>query len=833
MSAGNAQTQRAITIDFISRRKLAAPAVFFRPNTGEPDAKDALADVLTTDLGAWDGPEHNVGVRLDGGHLELGIRAGDDAFAHAFFLAAEHLRLDARAAFGVHRISSVILAVEDQELIEPWAPRWPKGFKDKHGHWTETTVKTSSAKTKSANAIYRYSKPLPGSVVPEGIVVWRPKGKAAALDAELGVEEMENRALAPTGMDTLIRALAYATLVYWIRVYLDGLKDWDSILTGRLGGWIARCEVEGRAINAQGKSLEGICWCPIDTREQALDLVSFLGKLGANADLKVAYLQAEAQLIRDPFSKKVAGWRSLEETFGIQAKIGIRRAFNAGLDIEIIERMSDQYVLDISSGKYLDRDAIPKGLRFEYPIEEMVHRYEKDLVIIGRKRFNPFKIYTQSKWRIDVQRSDMFPGEEPASLLRFSPVYGIVKDEEFLSDEYHVLNVYRGFVIKPVGTIDPQIMSKCVSILDRMLGLLTRDNDAQMWWLKKFIAWTIQHPEIKQQSCPVIIGGQGIGKSRFGITLMKALFGDLAGQAEPSGLADDKFLITPFLGKLITFIDEVKLESAGAINAIKKLVRETSVSGQLKFEHQRDYQIPSRLILAANQTNIGLSPEDAADRALFFVLSWTAENKSMTDPEFQDWTYSLKPFYSEFMIMLESVAVKQHLMRYFMEIECTREELEDLTHSSRNDPSVVVSTMSKAREISREIAADSRVLSGNDITAWFNLTHLRMAIQRVAGKQTRVEASSVMMEYERAGVVEQMSGGFFRFKWGYGRLLLKLSEAHNLILHQRHPTGPGDFDDNPVLSNVNPPPWRGNKSKGGDGRRRPFNAADSEYVDDE
>ena len=56
-----------------------------------------------------------------------------------------------------------------------------------------------------------------------------------------------------------------------------------------------------------------------------------------------------------------------------------------------------------------------------------------------------------------------------------------------------------------------------------------------MWWLKKFIAWTIQHPEIKQQSCPVIIGGQGIGKSRFGITLMKALFGDLAGQAGRAG----------------------------------------------------------------------------------------------------------------------------------------------------------------------------------------------------------------------------------------------------------------------------------------------------------
>ena len=148
---------------------------------------------------------------------------------------------------------------------------------------------------------------MPGSITQEGIVVWRPKGKAAALDVDIGVEDLEPRALAPTGMDTLIRALAYATLVVWIRTYLDGLTNWDTSLTRILGGWIAKCEVEGRGINAEGKSLEGICWCPIDTREAALDLIEFLGKLGANNDLKLTYLQAEAQLIRDPLAP-VAGW---------------------------------------------------------------------------------------------------------------------------------------------------------------------------------------------------------------------------------------------------------------------------------------------------------------------------------------------------------------------------------------------------------------------------------------------------------------------------------------------------------------------------------------------
>ena len=832
MSAGNAQTQRAITIDFISRRKLAAPAVFFRPNTGEPDAKDALADVLTTDLGAWDGPEHNVGVRLDGGHLELGIRAGDDAFAHAFFLAAEHLRLDARAAFGVHRISSVILAVEDQELIEPWAPRWPKGFKDKHGHWTETTVKTSSAKTKSANAIYRYSKPLPGSVVPEGIVVWRPKGKAAALDAELGVEEMENRALAPTGMDTLIRALAYATLVYWIRIYLDGLKDWDSILTGRLGGWIARCEVEGRAINAQGKSLEGICWCPIDTREQALDLVSFLGKLGANADLKVAYLQAEAQLIRDPLAP-VAGWPAIAGLFGNDGKQGIRCAFHAGLDLDIVEKMSERWILDLSTSVYIDRDNITKGLPLEKTHDELVRIYEKDVVFVGKKRANPFRIYSASSFRTDVARTGMFPGEDPGSILRYSPVYSIIKEEEWRSDEYKVLNTYRGFNIKPAGVIDEALMRKVVTSLDIMLGLLTRDNDAQMWWLKKFIAWTIQYPDKKQQVAPVIVGGQGIGKSVFGENVMQALFGNLCGTASAALLTDNAFLITPFIGKLITFVDEVRLETAGAINEIKKIVRQKRISGQLKFRDQQDHEIYSRLILAANHADIGLTAQDAADRALFFIVSWTARNKEMNDAEFQTWTWGYKPFYSEFTAMLETVPVRQHLMRYFRDVECSQAELEDLTHSSRFDENVVKSTMSKERKIARQIAASARIVAGNDLVAWFNIYDLRTAVLREDGQRSRLDANDVLREFEIAGVIEPMSGGHYRFKYGYGKTLQELGKAHNLELTPAHQVGPGDFDDNPVLSNVNPPPWRGNKGKGGDGRRRPFNAADSEYVDDE
>ena len=77
---------------------------------------------------------------------------------------------------------------------------------------------------------------------------------------------------------------------------------------------------------------------------------------------------------------------------------------------------------------------------------------------------------------------------------------------------------------------------------------------------------------------------------------------------------------------------------------------------------------------------------------------------------------------------------------------------EDLTHSSRNDERVIKSTMSKARELARDISPPpGHIVTGNDITAWFNIQHLRAAILREDGQKSRVEASSVMMEYERAG----------------------------------------------------------------------------------
>ena len=764
------QTQRYLSTDFISQRRLNIPAVWLKPEGLTTSPEDAVADSVSTDLGAWD--NQNLAVRLVDGHIELRLDTPDDVWASCLFRAFRYLHVDGRAAYGVHHVSSILINVEG-DSIERWTHRWPKGHVDHQGRKVRTEFRYSSDPTKTSKAIYRVSAPLPGSLIGGELVSWRPLGKPPADIIELGLEDLEPRPLAATSMESICRGIAYATLLYWIEVNLDGLEDWDGSLVRIIGGWLAKIVPEGAAINATGKSLEGVCWAPIDSPGTAGQLVDFLQKEGhAPKDLGVNFIHAAGQLERDP-GAHVPGWSSLEDALGVQAKMGIRRAFRAGLDLDQIEGLAERYIYDETSHHYLDRESLVQELHFEHSKDDLVNRWDNEPFFINGKRHNPFRIYAGSQLRTDVKRREFFPGNEPGAILRYSPLHGIVTGENRYGDEYQCLNVFPGFKIKPIATPDPVIMAVAISMLDRMLALLTQDNDAQIRWLKQFIAWIAQHPAIKAQVCPIIIGGQGIGKSLFGDILMRALFGSMAGMADAGAFTDNKFVITPFIGKLITFVDEVRLESPAAINVIKKLVRQDNVSGQMKYGHQKDYYIPSRLLIASNQVDIGLTPLDAADRAFFFIMSWTAKKKGMSDAEFLVWALGLKPFYAEFIERLNDVTFKQHLMRYFMEFEVTRAELEDLRHSSRNDEEIVKQFSSAARQGWRgrwsPTPASCRIRTSLPGSRW------PMCVTQSGASRTRkyarMQAGEVMAEFENAGILESMTqGNMYRFKYGYYRL---------------------------------------------------------------
>jgi hypothetical protein len=809
--------QRALTAYFIQKRWINAPAIWLKAESASANPDDAVKEShkLNTVLDDWLSPDEdrNLAVRLVDGFVELQIVSPDDVWIQSFFTACQSLKIDARAAFGGFGkpITSILFHAAEPER---WGDRWPRGHRDKAGQFVETIVSFSSPPTKTSRAAFVNSRPLPGSRFAGDLVVWRPLGKPPAEDGELGIEDFEPRMLAATSMESICRAVAFATLAYWIRVYLDGLTEWDQTLTRTLGGWVARQVREGQDINARGKSLEGVCWAPIDSSDTAMELLTFMGKLGAKNDLGVFFLHAENALDRN---QPVPGWPAIETLFGPHARVGIRRAFRAGLDIELIEEMSQRYVLDTSEHAYVDRDALLKGNPYFHKMDDLVRQWDNEVIFAGAKPQNPFRLYARSSLRTDVARQDFFPGSEAGGILRFSPVHGLVNSDERKADEYLVLNNFEGFHIKPIATVDAIVMHEVNTVLDRMLGLLTQDNAAQMKWLKQFVAWIVQHPEIKAQVCPIIVGGQGIGKSMFGQDLMRALFGSMAGAADAGSLADNKFMITPFIRKLITFIDEVHLENAMAINQIKKIVRSDYVSGQNKFQNQRDHYIPSRLLIASNHVDIGLRSEDADDRCFFFIIAYNAENQKMIAPEFQAWARDLKPFFDRLAGYLKNVIFRQHLVRFFMDVEVTRAELEDLTHSSRNDEGVVRATMSKEREVARAIAADARVLQGMDITNWFNTQQLREAIRRHEGPRTKVEASQVIIEYERAGVLEKKLGDNYMFKYRYHTLLEKLGEAHSLPIPPNWRFEPDDYGLNDVLSVEGGRAWRGNRQGKGQG----------------
>jgi len=820
-----------LTVDFLSHRRILAPAIWLKPESEFPSAEDAVASSLDTVLDQWLdlADERNLGVRLLDGHVEMTIKAADEAWTFCLFQACAHLKIDARMAYGpVNRPpAAMIVRIEDPTTIEPWRKVWPRGFKTKSGDWTETqTVYSTMPTAKAATPVWRNSKPLPGSIADKTPIVWRPNGEKAV---ELG--ELAPQPLGATTMPAVIRAHAYASLIYWIAIALDGLKAWDESLVRILGEWLAREAVEGKAINARGKSLEGVCWAPVDSPAQARDLLKFLHeRVGAPKTVEVTFGHAETELKRDPRAP-VSHWGALGKALSELARIGLRRAFRAGQDISAIEGFSDRYVYDLGGDQYFDREALINGAPFRLTREALVHRYSNQPVFIDRKKLNPFRLYTESSLRSDISADALFPGEAPGGVLRFSSRLGVIRNDHPIEvDEYFVLNTYRGFVIKPSATVDRELLNKTIAMIDVMLGLITRDNPDQILWLKKWIAWTVQHPEIKQQIAPILVGGQGIGKSRFGKQFMTALFDELAGEAEGRLLSGD-FGVTMFLDKLVVFLDEVVFKEQGAVEQMKKIIRSDRVSGSLKGQDARTYNVFARAIFATNKPNFGLNENSVADRALFWILGHDADSKGMTTRDFQRWTDGLMDFYIDLDAKLKQLEVRRCLMHYFMnEIEVSLREVISLEFSSVNDASVTEATMSNVRQVCRKIVGEGTVDGQHDITAWFSFQDLADGVQYSAKQLAirSISAEAIKREFQRAGILETMHDGWMRFKYRHGTLAKKLGEAFGMNILA--PLG-SEEGDNPVMDPKYRPPYRGQHRRkwGGQPQAQPQNP----HADDE
>jgi hypothetical protein len=332
----------------------------------------------------------------------------------------------------------------------------------------------------------------------------------------------------------------------------------------------------------------------------------------------------------------------------------------------------------------------------------------------------------------------------------------------------------EGVAIQPHPDPSPEKMSQYVAMLDRLLGLLTRDNLDQMEWIKKWIGWTLQFPGSKQQIAWVCIGGMGTGKSFFGNIFMKALMTERLWGTASGGIIDQKFNIAPFKDKMFVFIDEARFGSESGTDEIKKLIRNVDVSGMEKYEDARNYRIFARIMFASNQPNMRISSRDVRDRALFYTRAWDNKSRNLSEPQFREWAETLKPFFDEFNELLKSWDVVSYYLRYFMDLKVTRHEIESIKHSSSSDPDIAEANMSWFRRVAKSII-ESGYVAADDL-AWEVPFDRARVMERVKEECDRVgvpriDPAGVMHEFLDAGIWAAYSGGGPRgirsvMRWG-------------------------------------------------------------------
>ena len=189
------QLQRYLSTEFIAKRRLNIPAVWLKPEGLTTSVEDAVADFVSTDLGAWD--EQNLAVRLVDGHIEVRIESPDDVWVTSLFKAFRFLAVDARAAYGLHHVTSIIISVDDEP--ERWGQSLAKAaMSTTRGRKVRTEFRYSSGPTKTSKAIYRTSAAFARihACRRDGFC-WRPWGKPPADIIELGISRISSTARWP------------------------------------------------------------------------------------------------------------------------------------------------------------------------------------------------------------------------------------------------------------------------------------------------------------------------------------------------------------------------------------------------------------------------------------------------------------------------------------------------------------------------------------------------------------------------------------------------------------------------------------------------------------
>lgn len=820
--------QRVITAQ-VNNNFIQVGAIFLQMSGKNPFASDWYKRKFKdTNLQEWiDNPDMrvlNLGFNLQFGWTDVDIDANDPRYNSCIIRAFKFLGIDTRFVFGRRSLnvpSHVMVQLNESDLsnYDILKEFEPKEFKINGERFkcelrsmgpipenSPNTIK-ESRQTVMPGSIYAH-KTDPGSY---DVSIWYTSdGKAAT-----GVGEVAATTPRKTAFSSLITGIAFGTFLYIVQPHwVTGNRQQFTI---KVAGWLARLVRESQGINENDNVSRGT-FCPIGTEETAESMIEFVCTEMGDTEAfmrKRTFRDAMKKLENNP-DARIPGWPALEADIGTEAMLALRTVFMPGVDVSPLTKMADRYLYDETDDLYIDRDRFHTISRFVHDGAELDRRHRNDMMEVAGKMKPVFKLFESSPLRRRIGGRDLYPDFPPGAIFRLSRSGGIIPDDQDAEPgTLSMFNTWRGWPILPTKALDPALLTKCTEMLDKLLGYLCQDNAAQVDWLKKWIAWTVQNPGQKQQVAPVIVGGQGVGKSFFGNIFLEQLFQNQWGSASPK-ILEGVFSVEPFINKMFVFIDEAKFYSESSTDEIKKLIRADRMGGAEKFQSARTYRIFARVIFASNKFDMNIGQQNMQDRALFYIKTYDKDFLKMNDVDFRNWTVTLKPFFDEFLALIHRMDVKEHFMHLFDMMPVDRHELEDTTLSSSSDSRIVESNMSYARRVAKHIVEEGRIWEDLDISAPFTLVEFNKRVADTCDSMRIrfVQPRHVFDEFVAAGLLEayvENNNRLWRFKHRIGTLTNNFGLAIGVELEPRFTFADEDFGDNDSKL-MGSKPWKGNKS---------------------
>lgn len=818
--------QRAIT-KAINDKFVQVGAIWLKTSSKNPFDPDGWANAKhrDTDLQSWiDDPDlqyHNVGFNLQLGWMDVDIDAEDPEFNRCVLAALDALQIDTRFRFGRSSVgvaTHVLLQLgEDESANFDQLTRFePKEFRidGKRFHVQLRSFPTNVAAANLARSAKQTV--MPGSV-------YVHKVKAGAYDISVwygagGVASNVRQIAATTprrvNFNEVVRAITFATFLYCIRDHwIEGSRQ---LTATKVTGWLARVVADSAAINNHEAIAKDV-FCPVDSDDMAERLIAFVCDQQHDEEKHMrirAYHDARDKLERNP-DAHVPGWPAMEQLVGGAATIALRTVFMPGSDVSQLTQMAERYVYDETDNYYIDRIRHRTSGGFVHDGASLERRHKGDTVRIGGKPREAFKIFESSDMRKRVGMRELYPELTPGGIYRISGQGEVLSDEDDADPTaLSVFNTWRGWPISPAAAVDDALMNDIIGRLDRVLGWLTRDNVQQMDWIKDWIAWTFQHPGVKQQIAWVVVGDQGVGKSWIANVFLKAMMGPLWGSASPK-VMDSDFVVGPFLHKMFVFIDEAKFHSEVGTDEIKKMIRSVDVPGAEKFEDARNHRLFARVMFASNRLDMNIGQSNISDRALFYTRTYDREFTHKSETEFRAWAETLKPFFDEFTELMVRRDVKEQLMLYFMSRQVNRHTVESIKYSSSSDASIILSNMNWARRIAKHIIEDGRIFEDLDISYPFTISDLNKRVSEVCKElgMQNVQGARVYADYQAAGIIESVvvSGQKkLRFTHKIATLSQMYGDAISVPLELRYIFTPDDEGVN-TCDGTTRPAWKGAK----------------------